>query len=247
MKRISFILMALAMVMGMTQCKKEKIENGTFTPLEGEEVNITLVLGGGSSSDSKVDVNLNFQTATEAPVSFEKGDVIWVAYNQRCVGSLSYDETLSNESSATDQNGDKLGVFTGSVTINQLAEPTPLYFYFLGNKTPYDINNTTGWTAEGASQLTIDLSDQSGELPVISYGISEQTYPTTDNTYTVKYKWLKNQCALVKFTMENIYNNDDNVIDDNDYAIYTTTKPITIYGMKNQVTINLANPATSAD
>ena len=234
MKKFSVILMAIALVMGLTQCKKEN-QNGNGGPvLQGEEVTITLLLSNGSSAKSDV---LPDDDNDIAPVKFTAGDVIWVAYDGKNVGSITY-----SPSSALDQNGNALGVFTGDINIAQNGDK-PLYFYFLGNKQPeFTLDN------QGAGiGYTVDLSDQSSGLPVISYGISEQTYPSSNNKYTVKYNWLKNQCALVKFEMENIYNNDDNVIDDNDYAIYTTTKPITIYGMKNQVTINLANPATSAD
>ena len=239
MKKISFILMALAMVMGMTQCKKENLDGNGTAVLEGDKVQITLTLSNGTASKYDVDP----QTDGTAPVHFEDGDVIWVAYNGQNCGSLTC--SIPTENGGHDQNGSTLGVFSGDITVPyEEGQELPLYFYFLGNQHPsFTVNPDNGHV----TGYTVDLSDQHGGLPVISYGISEQNYPSKDHKYTVKYNWLKNQCALVKFECENIYDMSANPLDNNADAIYTTTKPITIYGMANQVTIDLANPAASAD
>lgn len=245
MKKISFILMALALVMGMTQCKKDNpAENGTDPILEGETVNITLTLGG--SSNSKVDVNLNFTDQDEAPVSFVEGDEIWVVYNGKHCGKITCG-SLSDDDH--DQNGSNLGVFTfgGDITVPAPVGDQPLYFYFLGNKQPTyvgEANNVTGYV--------VDISNQTEELPVISYAPSVETFSLTQTNYTVKYNWLANQCALVKFSLENIYGSGThmstaNSNDQNADALYTTDKCITLYGMDNQVTISFPASGTVVD
>lgn len=230
MKRITVVMMALALVLGFTQCKKDKptdVVDPVVPVLEGDTYHVTLTLGGGNNAKSDVTPN---DGQDIAPVSFYLGDVIWVAYNGASVGSL----TCTELSSSTDQNGDQLGVFTGTITATASGD-NPLYFYFLGNKA-----SGNGLTI-GSGTYTVNLSDQSSALPVISYAASEQNFPSSDGKYTVKYNWLMNQCALVKFKMENIYNMSANTNDNNADAIYKTTKPITLYGLDNQVTVNLSS------
>lgn len=122
------------------------------------------------------------------------------------------------------------------------APPTgfsPLHFYFLGNKKPVK-------GEDGAyEKLTIDISDQSSELPVISYAASKQRFEQGVTDYTVEYNWLLNQCALVKFDTENIYNMSNNTYDNNADALYKTTQAITIYGMDNEVTVRLSQVGTN--
>lgn len=233
MKKICVIMVAFALLMGFSQCKKEQPNNNEdpVPVLEGKTYNITLTLGG--YGNDKVIINPN-DDADIAPVTYEKYDEIWVAYDGKHCGTL----TCSGPSSELDQNNAQLGVFTGTITVTENGSQ-PLYFYFLGNKTTSD-----GLTiASGNTGYTVDISDQSTTLPVISYAASEQTFPSENDEYTVKYNWLLNQCALVKFTMENIYDMSPNTNDNNPDAIYTTDKPITIYGMDNQVTIDLASNA----
>ena len=229
MKKIGLIMVAFALLMGFSQCKKDHvIDNENTVPvLEGETYHITLTLGG--SNNDRLIVHPN-DASDIAPVTFEYEDEIWVAYDGKHCGTLTC-TALSDE---LDQNNDQLGVFTGNITLTQNGSQ-PLYFYFLGNKTTSNglriASDNTGYT--------VNISDQSTALPVISYAASKENFPSADNKYTVQYNWLMNQCALVKFSMENIYDMSTNTNDNNPDAIYTTDKPITIYGMDNEVTINL--------
>lgn len=223
------ILAAVALMLGFTQCKKDPKPNDGPTPLEGEtrHINLALYNSRGTNDDRHGVRPIDMQDI--APVYYLPGDVIHVAYNGKYVGSL----TCSELSGITDVNGDPLGIFEGDITITQSGDQ-PLQFYFFGNRTP-SIN-------AGNDKLTIDISDQTaaaGGLPVISYAPSEQNYPSVNNSYTVKYNWLRNQCALVKFKMENIYDMSANTRDNNANAIFTTDKDITLYGMENQVTVDL--------
>lgn len=163
MKRISSIIIAVALLLGMAQCKKQE------TPAsEGKTVKITLNVGGNNNG-SRVNVN-------PPHVAFEQYDEIVVASNGKYVGTLTH-------------NGN---VFEGEIT--GATENQPLYFYFLGNK---DLQYTMD--GDNIVGCTLNISDQSAELPVLSYAASRQTYPSANNEYTAE---LDNQCALVKFTYD---------------------------------------------
>ncbi len=227
MKRFSFILMALAMVMGMTQCKKDNTTSNTDPVYDGPTTEITLTLSNGSNNRADV---IPDDPEGVARVTFKIGDTIEVAYQGAWVGRLTCQEI----SSATDQNDDHLGVFRGTIAYDAPETGShPLDFFFLGNKVP-TITTTTGYGV-----MTVDLSDQSKSLPVISYAPSQQNFQNGITEYTVEYNWLMNQCALMRFDAENIYDMSANTNDNNPGAIYKTTQAITIYGMDNQVSIAL--------
>ena len=103
MKKYITIIIAVALVMGMTQCKKnvETINNAA-----SEGVFITLKVAG---DDSRHEVNPN-----SGKVVYKEGDKIYVGHNCAYVGTLTYGT-----------NG-----FSG--TINPGETSDYLYFYFLG-------------------------------------------------------------------------------------------------------------------
>ncbi len=225
MKKLVILFMALALAAGFTQCKKEQPESGG-SGLEGETRHISLSLYSGQGSRYVV---TPIDAQDIAPVNFELGDKIQVAYNGKYVGEL----TCTQLTEAVDIHGHHYGIFEGDITITKSGDQ-PLHFYFMGNRTPVvNANN---------DKLTIDISDQTadaGGLPVISYAPSLQNYADDVTSYSVQYNWLKNQCALVKFSMENIYDMSANTRDNNEYALYTTDKDITLYGLENEVTVDL--------
>lgn len=106
-------------------------------------------------------------------VYFEYGDVLYVASNGVFVGTLSYN---------------------GSNFYGQITEPTEgqkLQFYFLGNVNPEET------LSEGTStSCSINISNQTAKLPVISYAPSRENYEIGRTTYNAT---LLNKCALVKF------------------------------------------------
>ena len=111
MKRMTYFVMALALVLGLAQCKKEQ----PVEPIsEGNGVHITLDVNGGSNNGTRVNVDPNGNPM----VTFEQGDTIEVASNGLHVGTLIHD-------------GAKFSGDIENATIGQ-----PLYFYFFGNKTP---------------------------------------------------------------------------------------------------------------
>ena len=163
MKKISIIVATLVLLVALTQCKKEQV-----TPAnDGETVAITLDIKG--SKDTRVDVN----TGTGA-VTYQSGDVIYVASGGKYVGTLTHNGTR----------------FAGTITDPVVGEP--LHFYFLGNLTPAEA------LTAGATQTSVVISDQTQRLPVIEYAPSDQNYTGGAGNFTAM---LLNKCALVKFNV----------------------------------------------
>ena len=110
MRRMTYFVMALALVLGFTQCKKEQ-------PIEQNEgVRITLTVDGGNNG-SRVIVNPNASEGY-ATVTFEDKDVIYVGNDGAYCGYLEYNGSTSQ--------------FEG--TVNPTSEDDYLHFYFMGNK-----------------------------------------------------------------------------------------------------------------
>lgn len=186
MKKTTLFVMALAMVLGLAQCKKEQPE----TP-ETQGVTITLNVGGNNNG-AKVSVD---PYAAEQ-VTFENGDQILVASGGQYVGTLTRENN----------------VFQGSIT--NPVEDQPLYFYFLGNK--------QGTLEAGATTCTVNISDQSVELPVISMGQSTVNYSEGETSYSSR---LYNKASLMKFDVNT-----------------PSEAAICITGMNNTVTVNFGEP-----
>ena len=173
MKRLSTIIMALALVLGMSQCKKQETPtNGD----SGEKVYVTLNVNNGESIAVNVDNGSRHAVAPNLGViQFREGDVLYVGNNGRYIGQLTYTN----------------GAFGG-----ELEAPTGddyLHFYFLGGKEP-----ATAPTAGTTTDFTISIADQSQNLPVLCYGASSQKYTATATNYSAV---LEYKCALVKFNL----------------------------------------------
>ena len=175
MKKLSTIIMALALVLGMSQCKKQEIPtNG------GEKVHITLNVNNGESLD--VNVNDNGGRHAVAPnlgmIKFEDDDILYVGYNGHYIGYLTYEN----------------GAFDGDLDAPIDTVHDHLHFYFLGGKEP-----ATAPTAGTTTSFTINIANQHDNLPVLCYGASTQTYGNgTKYSAVLEYK-----CALVKFNLSN--------------------------------------------
>ena len=149
--------MALALVLGFTQCKKDQP-----TP-QTQGVRITLNVNGGNSN-SRVIVDPTGHTDPDyATVTFEAGDVIYVGNNGHYCGYLEYDGNN----------------FTGTISDENLSSNDYLHFYFLGGKGFTPTINETDNTA------TVVISDQSSKYPVISYSPSKEPYQG-ERSYSAK-------------------------------------------------------------
>ena len=171
MKRIGTIIMALLLMLGLTQCKKNE---PTTTDNQGEAVTITLDVRPSAPSTSSgtggARVDVNTVTGT---VDYEIGDQVHVASNGKYVGTLTYNGT----------------VFVGTIT--NAAEGLPLYFYFFGNVAPAE-TLTSGMT----ESCSVVISNQTKHLPVVSTAPSDEIFYEDVTYYTA---FLLNKCALVKF------------------------------------------------
>jgi len=107
MKKLSTLLIAFALVLGLTQCKK-KVD--TITPSDlGKTVYITVNVGDGDR---------HIVYPGTGAVVYADGDIIYVGDGSKYLGSLEYGS----------------GKFSG--TINEPEAGAYLYFYFLGGLTP---------------------------------------------------------------------------------------------------------------
>ena len=107
MKKLGIILVSVALMLGMAQCKKD---NGGSNTVGGTRTIILKV------SDNGAKLLVNPYTGD---VGFTSGDVIYVAYNGVYAGTLIH-------------NGSD---FVGPITTSS-PDGAKLSFYFLGNKTP---------------------------------------------------------------------------------------------------------------
>lgn len=166
---MTYFVMALAMVLGLAQCKKEQPAQN-----ETEGVFITLTLdGGNSNSRVNVDPTGNNGLYNYATVQYEEGDMIYVGYNGSYVGQL------------TCQSGNT--TFSGNINVTEEQATQPLDLYFLGGKdfalpTIDEENNTA----------TLVISNQTASYPVISYARSEYY----EGSHHAK---LMNKCSIMKF------------------------------------------------
>ena len=206
MKRLSTIIMALALVLGMSQCKKQETPTtGNITPTN-PGVHITVNVGDQDGKDGK---DNNGEKHNIAPAyglfSFSSGDQLYVGHNGEYVGTL----TFAN------------GFFDGTIYPDENVNDQPLHFYFLGNAV-LSATPEAGTT----TSLSINIADQSTNLPVLSYGASTKPFTGTGTTYSTT---LRNKCALVRFDLANQGLVEDGYV-------------VTLSGVPTLATVNFANP-----
>lgn len=107
MKKLSTFIVALSLILGMAQCKKQETP-ATPQNTEGNLVHLTVKVGNGSRAD--VD-------PSNGIVSFSDGDKLYVGYDKACVGTLEYSASTSK--------------FSGDLSLSQNGEQ-PLHLYYLG-------------------------------------------------------------------------------------------------------------------
>lgn len=194
MKRIGTILMSSFLLLGLSQCKKEQ----TNAPETDEGVYITVDVNGGSKG-LRVDVDPN-APGGYATVKFEENDKLYVGNNGYYRGYLKY------------QNGK----FCGRLTV---SSGDYLHFYFVGGCTPVGIS-TSQLVAPNKTSFSVNITDQTGQYPVIAYGHSTNMYSEETASYSAT---LDNYCSIMKVPIEGA----------------GTANTVTLRGMKNVVTVSL--------
>ncbi len=193
MKKLAIFAAAFVLTLGLAQCKKEQ---PNAQNIEGETVHITVNVGasaGSATNGSRADI----QNPSTGHYDFKDGDKLYVGYNGVCAGALNYSASAS--------------IFSGDITISQSGSQR-LHFYYLGGSLEPAIDGT---------EYTVDISNQSENYPVISYGTSNKDYDGAGTYRTT----LLNKCALVKFTL-----------------VSGTTDAVAVGGMMTKATIDFANP-----
>jgi len=196
MKKLSTIIMALALVLGMSQCKKQETPTSA-TPNANPGVHITVKVG---DQDGKDDNGEKHNIAPQYGLfAFTEDDTLYVGHNGKYVGCLKYTN----------------GFFDGTIYPDDVTGQ-PLHFYFLGGKGPKNPTSST-------TTYNISIADQRANLPVLSYGASNELYTGPNNTYSTT---LKNKCALVRINL-----------------LTPTTDAITLSSVPTEATIDFVNNA----
>ena len=174
MKRLSTIIMALALVLGMSQCKKQE------TPATGNtNKGVYITVNAGDNGGKEDNSDKHAIAPAFGLFAFTNNDVLYVGHDGKFVGTLTFNN----------------GFFSGTIYPNEDVIDQKLHFYFLGNSV---LSETP---AEGTTtSLNISIADQSTNLPVLSYGASTKPFTGEGTTYSTT---LKNKCALVKFNLAN--------------------------------------------
>ena len=186
MKRLSFIVMAGLIALGLTQCKKNEPTNN-----DTEGVKITLNINNGNGG-GRLHIQEGTSTTTDNPivkVLYDVNDVIYVCSNGSYVGYLTCTSADSDGSNST---------FTGTIS-SSASTSHPLQFIYLGGHTATE-NRAAEFAANPTAPFTFSLEDQSYVLHVVSTAASNETFASTTTSYTLAGGKMRNKCALVKFT-----------------------------------------------
>lgn len=217
-KAKSTMLLAMAgmLLLGLAQCKKDGPEremveitlkftadgqkgeaspNGFLGFVDIKEVDSLSVEGEKADDGQKGDIDPD--NGNTAPVIYSEGDTMYVGSRGKYMGYLI---CQSN------------GTFTGMIDATA-EEGAPLQFIYLGGR---DVTKSLS-LGETAS-FNFSLANQWDNLPVVSCGVSREEYDPGTSTYT---SYLRNQCALVKFSSSPDY-----------------YRHLTLSGVKNKLVIN---------
>ena len=177
LRKGTMLLLALAIVLGTTQCKK-RIE--TVTTNGGDSILLTLKVNNGG----KHHIDPSTLGTDYVPIYFDAktntthGDYIYVGNGSNYIGTL---ECIV----PSDYYGNG-AVFQG--TISGVNNDDVLHFYFVGGLTP-----SKTLEAGTTTDFTVDISNQSSKLPVLSY-----TTAVYNGSNSISCN-LHNKCALVEF------------------------------------------------
>lgn len=169
MKKINLIIIAVALVLGLGQCKKKDLPETPETPtsvVEGELFHISVDVNEGSK---------HIVYPESGAYVFENGDKLYVGNHGYYVGTLEYYN----------------GAFDGDIYFDTASYNDYLHFYFIGG------DYTGSLVQKTTTSFEWSIADQTGsKLPILSYGHSTDKFTTKKTAYSCM---LENQCGLVKF------------------------------------------------
>lgn len=140
MKRLTIIISALALVLGMSQCRKNVEQMTPSGQTTGEKVYVTLNVDLG---DAKTEIDAT------GNVKWESGDKIYVVgEDQGLLGSIQPSNPSTLSASAT---------FSG--IINNISSTQYLRFYYVGNNE---------FTLDNSGNTTFSIASQNGSLAGIA-------------------------------------------------------------------------------
>lgn len=194
MKKLTIAFVLIAVMIGLAGCKKN---NETTLQETVKCYPFTIDVEG----DAKAGIT---PQGNGALAEFKVGDVMYVAYKGKFVGSCK--KYGNSGFSGTD----------GGLYITDTEDPEPLELYYLAATQIKDGDNPNNfWTEEElwknkvpdptAIKAHVPISKQNvsslvGSLPIIAYGETKQVFTPneTSTKYTAK---LHHKCALVKFSV----------------------------------------------
>ena len=175
MKKINIIIIAIALLFGTGQCKKQEVPETPETPgvIEGNMFHISVNVNEGSR---------HIVYPESGAYVFENGDKLYVGNNGHYIGTLEYYD----------------GAFSGDIEIADTcaaAYKDYLHFYFIGGAYTGELYTPSATNPTRSFEWSI--ADQTGsKLPILSYGHSTQKYSKKVSAYSCM---LENKCGLVKF------------------------------------------------
>lgn len=215
MKKLTIAFVLIAVMIGLAGCKKN---NETTLQETVKCYPFTIDVEG----DAKAGIT---PQGNGALAQFKIGDVIYVAYKGKFVGSCRKYGNLG---------------FTGSsegLCITDTEDPEKLELYYLGATQNNVPNGNNFWTEEelwikdgnGVPTTTkahVSISKQNvsslvGSLPIIAYGTTNEDFNPDPNNTTPYTATLRHKCALVKFDVnETIPEDADIFIDGLNNMVY---------------------------
>lgn len=220
MKKYNVVLVLIAILLGVSSCKKEELVVQTT-----KDYPITLCVNDDSKATIVPDAS-----GIQAGIKLEVGDHIYLAYQGYCKNSNVQVKKI---------DGGKID-FSGHIKIatdvNDEIDESPLFFYFLGgvysdSNKDYDFFTEVG-LEKTPYYTTVCVSLQNPKewnnvyhSPVLCFGKSDQPFRTDNTVYKTK---LKNKCSLVKYS---IVHNDKGEEIPNDARVY-------IQGLNNVVEVD---------
>ena len=206
MKKYNVVLALIAILLGVSSCKKEELVVQTT-----KDYPITL----WSNNDSKASIKPT-QNGYQAVVNHELGDHIYLAYKGYCNNSNVRVSGIIN-------NNFK---FDGKLYVNnkqsEIPGDSPLFFYFLGGVylkdeknnvdemaffTEYSLNPSGNYYSD-TTAVCVSLQNSKDQnkgknkaihSPVLCFGRSNKDFSADDKEYHTTFQ---NKCSLVKYSLK---------------------------------------------